>query len=399
MQVSRRLLLATIDPTTDVSLKAPGSAGSLILCRRDDSYQLIWLPQDSSQSPAAALSSPSRFKEDVWKPNAEFRVECSQIGAVRFGSHPLSLEVVRRDGKAPRAFSFTDAEFISVAEFVEQLLVNGICVPTCAEPFCLVFYRRCRNGVYPYPPAHIQLCFFGADLSAFWTAAEDYYQRLVVHLDASETMPRDPGFPVDVGAETLHSRVMRECRAWAANIPVHVRIVPDEWDGLFDASGRLVDPLLFKRRIYHAGIDNALLPRALPFIFGVFALDSTLEQRTQLRRRLDEEFALLLEQAVSYGDSQVAKNRKLSAAFRVIQHDVSRTDRQLSAFATDNGIGLLMVTHLLQAYCVFNPPIGYLQGMNDLFVPILLPFCPSGTTQDSPSMNVGKCWTTGSSSR
>jgi hypothetical protein len=80
----------------------------------------------------------------------------------------------------------------------------------------------------------------------------------------------------------------------------------------------------------------------------------------------------------------VAKNRTLSAAYRVIQHNVSRTDRQVSAFAKDGGIGLQMVTHLLQAYCVFNPPIGYLQGMNDLFVPILRAFLPTWNDDGFP---------------
>jgi hypothetical protein len=43
-----------------------------------------------------------------------------------------------------------------------------------------------------------------------------------------------------------------------------------------------------------------------------------------------------------------------------------------------------MVMRLLQTYCVFNPPIGYLQGMNDLFVPILLAFLPDWGDDGDP---------------
>jgi hypothetical protein len=57
---------------------------------------------------------------------------------------------------------------------------------------------------------------------------------------------------------------------------------------------------------------------------------------------------------------------------------------QLAVFKSNKGIGLQMVTRLLQTYCVFNLPIGYLQGMNDLFVPILLAFLPEWGENGEP---------------
>jgi hypothetical protein len=98
---------------------------------------------------------------------------------------------------------------------------------------------------------------------------------------------------------------------------------------------------------------------------------------------------LLLDQALSYDPTQIEQSRKLSAAFRVIQHDVERTDRQLAAFKRKDGAGLKMVTDLLQTYCIFNPPIGYLQGMNDLFVPILITYLPDWNEEGSPIDSAG----------
>ena len=43
-----------------------------------------------------------------------------------------------------------------------------------------------------------------------------------------------------------------------------------------------------------------------------------------------------------------------------------------------------MITELLKSYCIFNPPIGYLQGMNDLFVPILLAYLPKWDEEGYP---------------
>ena len=43
-----------------------------------------------------------------------------------------------------------------------------------------------------------------------------------------------------------------------------------------------------------------------------------------------------------------------------------------------------MITNLLKSYSVFNPPLGYLQGMNDLFVPILLAYLPNWSEEGIP---------------
>jgi hypothetical protein len=110
----------------------------------------------------------------------------------------------------------------------------------------------------------------------------------------------------------------------------------------------------------------------------------TLAERAALDAELRTEFNLLVEQVDSYLEAQIDNCHRIGAAFRVIKHDVSRTDRQLPAFRNQQGSGLKMVTRLLKTYCLFNPPIGYLQGMNDLFVPILLAFLPDWAESGEP---------------
>jgi hypothetical protein len=128
-----------------------------------------------------------------------------------------------------------------------------------------------------------------------------------------------------------------------------------------------------------------VLSDALPFVFGVHDAGETLAERESRDAQLVNEFRLLVEQVDSYTPEQIENSHRISAAFRVIRHDVSRTDRQLPAFRNSNGAGLEMVTRLLKTYCVFNPPIGYLQGMNDLFVPILLAFLPDWDDDGRPT--------------
>jgi hypothetical protein len=83
----------------------------------------------------------------------------------------------------------------------------------------------------------------------------------------------------------------------------------------------------------------------------------------------------------------VGRNKKLAESLRVINHDVYRTDRVHPAFRRDDGDGLLMLKSLLHAYCVFNPAIGYLQGMSDLCVPIILGYFPKWDAETGKPLN------------
>jgi hypothetical protein len=138
----------------------------------------------------------------------------------------------------------------------------------------------------------------------------------------------------------------------------------------------LKDSSSFFKRVFAAGIDSTVLSDALPFIFGVYDPDSTEEARVALRAELAVEYDRLCKQVATVNAHQLDHHKKLASSFRVIVHDVGRTDRAHVAFKHTEGPGLEMLAALLRAYCLFNPTIGYLQGMNDLFVPIILAYFP-----------------------
>jgi hypothetical protein len=68
----------------------------------------------------------------------------------------------------------------------------------------------------------------------------------------------------------------------------------------------------------------------------------------------------------------MAMNKRLTSAMRVISHDVTRNDRPVELFKKPESIGLAIVQEILKVYCLSNPLISYLQGMNNLLVPIVL---------------------------
>jgi len=394
---ARRFQLCTIEPTTDITNNNPkGSNGTLVLSRFEETFMINWTPMTGS--PMHHLTTVQQTQNiesaDSWEVNQPFKQECGHIKLMQL--HPdLSLTIYGYNNEQ-RRFSYEALEFVSVTELVEQLLINGIAVPSTEKPFSLLFYKRCHRGVYPYTPPHIQLAFDSAsdiredeegnfsDLDKFWDCLHSFFLTLIIHLDVSDTLPKDPQFPLAEAARANHARVLSQITKYMETLPSYTKISEEEWPSLFDEEGHLIDPDGFKQRLFHAGIDEKILSKALPFIFGVYSNKSTKKERDELDIELEKEYHQLVKQVDTYTPDQINNNRKVSGAFRVIKHDVSRTDRQLPAFKNSEGTGLSMVTRLLKTYCIFNPPIGYLQGMNDLFVPILLAFLPNWNDEGFP---------------
>ena len=380
---ARRFQLCTIEPTVDITNGENGSNGTLVLSRYEETFMISWTPM--SNSPMHHVSSAQQNQNNElpgsWEFNKPFRQECQHIYLLRlYPDLSLSLEpedkALREENKS-RKFSFNDMEFVSVTELVEQLLKEGIAVPSAEKEYSLRFYKRCHKGVYPYTPPHIQLAIdTWTDLKAFWDCLHKYFLSLIMHFDQNDTLPKDPQFPLSEAARAAHARVLAQVDEFTKGLPQYEKVTAAEWPSLFDEEGRIKDPEMFRARLFHEGIENEVLANALPFVFGVYKEGSTKAEREELDAQLQQEFKQLTDQVNAYTQTQIDNNKKVCAAFRVIKHDVSRTDRQLPAFKNSDGEGLAMVTKLLKTYCVFNPPIGYLQGMNDLFVPILLGFLP-----------------------
>lgn len=393
---SRRFQLCTIEPTTDITNDRKGGyLGTLILSRYEDTFYIHWAPMQGTQTHhfAAAQQYSSQESDESWEFNKSFKIECGHIHLMQL--HPnYSLTIYGKKDEPKRTFQYEPIEFVSVTELVEQLLINGIAVPSTEKEYSLSFYKRCHRGGYPYTPPHIQLVFdnfsdtktneMTTDLKIFWDCLHNFFLTLIQHLDNSDSIPNDPQFPLAEAARANHARVLKQIDAYIETLSKYEQVKKDEWDSLFNSEGALIDPKNFKERLFHAGIESSILADALPFVFGVYDEKSTAAEREKLDRDSTKEFNQLVEQVESYREEQIENNRRISAAFRVILHDVSRTDRQHPAFKATDGTGLKMVTKLLKTYCVFNPPIGYLQGMNDLFVPILLAFLPKWNKDCDP---------------
>lgn len=380
----RKFHLSTIELATDVSTPQVRTPGTICLTRNQDTFSLSWAPLDGSPSQrvAAVFQSLSLPTGDDWSPGKPFLCDCRLISLIEFSEDPLSISITRSDHTEVRRFQLPNTEFISLAMMVEQLLVNGIAVPGTKSEYCVEFYSQCHRGVYTYTPPHIQLSIKEfTSLSDFWSDVHSFFERLLIHLDASDTLPRDQDFPLATAARAAHKRLMRTVEAYVDGLPQYERVT--SVDGLFDSDGRVSDKQ-FKERLYHSGADKSVMPTILPFVVGMFDLDSTTEQREALEKELDEEFQLIRGQVRAMCPHQTEHNKRVHSTYRVIVHDVTRTDRHMAAFKNLQTIGPVMLTEFLKMYSIYNPPLGYLQGMNDLFVPIITAYVPNWRDDGTP---------------
>ena len=141
--------------------------GTLCLMTSDESFQLCWKPNDNT--PSQRVSSIfSSFDEisNQWKIDTAFALDCQTIELLTFSEnesdHAINISIKPNNKISQnnvRTFKVIPDEFLSLSILIEQLLLNGIAVPSPAAPYSLEFYSRCHNDLYNYIPPQIQLNF------------------------------------------------------------------------------------------------------------------------------------------------------------------------------------------------------------------------------------------------
>jgi len=204
---------------------------------------------------------------------------------------------------------------------------------------------------------------------------------MIRHLAETSSLPIDPQFPLGNAVRVLTNRILNrlerpECHSATARFT--------------DESGEIIDRANFKQNVYFNEVSASERPLLLPFIFGLFDVQWTRDEIRAHEAALSREFESLYEQTKLLKPRQVQRRAIFRDSFSVINHDGHRTDRRTPAFKSGDGIGLKMVTDLLKTYVIFNPVVGYLQGMNDLFVPILLAYLPKWNDDSFPINDSGE---------
>jgi hypothetical protein len=383
--VKERTLLAVIDSAADVT--SSSVLGWLALTHFDGFFELGWAPHvDVSIQRATAVFRNLTLTSDDWIVGKFMRLNCQQVSYLSFElvNQSIILTLTRISHHGPRKFCVDLVDFFEFALFIEHLLLMGIAVP--ADPsgsvYSLKFYPNCRHNVYGLIPPHIHIkCDSFTTIEDFWGSLLRFFTEIMVHLANNAIMPQNSTFPFISAALTCHNYVMAELSARTASW--EFKPITD-FASLFDDNGRLYEPDLFFDRAFATGLEPSFRAAALPFVFRAYPLDSTSDERRKLDAIFKSSYDALRRKVNDILENHFDKLPRLAEPFRTIDLDVPRTDRQLPAFASGAGHGPDLLTELLKVYCLSNPRVGYLQGMNDLFVPLIHAFLPDWDNDGNP---------------
>ncbi|KAI9311242.1 rab-GTPase-TBC domain-containing protein [Dichotomocladium elegans] len=170
------------------------------------------------------------------------------------------------------------------------------------------------------------------------------------------------------------------------SIPTHTRTEPiseEEWRTFFDQDGKLsIGVPYVLKRIFCGGLVPAIRFDAWLFLTNVFPWESTAKEREHLAEKYRNNY---IKQRSSWmDDPEVTENSTFKDQKHRIDKDVHRTDRTVPFYSKEdipnpdltspNGTNenLEKLKEVLYTYYMYNPELGYVQGMSDLLSPLYM---------------------------
>ncbi|XP_028912769.1 TBC1 domain family member 16 isoform X2 [Ornithorhynchus anatinus] len=133
--------------------------------------------------------------------------------------------------------------------------------------------------------------------------------------------------------------------------------------------GQVEEEYKLRKAIFFGGIDVSIRGEVWPFLLRYYSPESTSEEREALRVQKRRDYLEIQQKRLSMTPEE-HKSFWRNVQFTV-DKDVVRTDRSNQFFRGDDNPNVESMRRILLNYAVFNPTIGYSQGMSDLVAPIL----------------------------
>ncbi|NXP79398.1 TBC16 protein, partial [Ramphastos sulfuratus] len=147
------------------------------------------------------------------------------------------------------------------------------------------------------------------------------------------------------------------------------RLDVSAWLHHLNESGQVEEEYKLQKAIFFGGIDVSIRGEVWPFLLHYYSYESTSEEREALRLEKRKEYFEIQEKRLSMTPDE-QKDFWRNIQFTV-DKDVVRTDRSNQFFRGEDNPNVETMRRILLNYAVFNPTIGYSQGMSDLVAPLL----------------------------
>uniref|UniRef100_A0A8C8VKF0 TBC1 domain family member 16 n=1 Tax=Pelusios castaneus TaxID=367368 RepID=A0A8C8VKF0_9SAUR len=141
------------------------------------------------------------------------------------------------------------------------------------------------------------------------------------------------------------------------------------WLNHLNESGQVEEEYKLRKAIFFGGIDVSIRGEVWPFLLHYYSHESTSEEREALRVQKRREYFEIQQKRLSmtpHEHQEFWRNVQFT-----VDKDVVRTDRGSQFFRGEDNPNVETMRRILLNYAVYNPTIGYSQGMSDLVAPIL----------------------------
>ncbi|GAB6026026.1 hypothetical protein CHUAL_012237 [Chamberlinius hualienensis] len=142
------------------------------------------------------------------------------------------------------------------------------------------------------------------------------------------------------------------------------------WEAHLNEYGQIEDQDQLIKAIFFGGLDSDMRSEVWPFLLHFYSFMSTYEERELIRQDYEMEYQKVDQRRETFGHQD--KNSFYRNIQCTVEKDVVRTDRSHPFFAGDNNPNVEIMKNILLNYAVYNPSIGYTQGMSDILAPILI---------------------------
>lgn len=141
------------------------------------------------------------------------------------------------------------------------------------------------------------------------------------------------------------------------------------WSSFLTVDGQIEEEIHLRKLIFFAGVNSTFRKEVWPFLLLYYPFISTFSEREDIQEsRVIEYVAIVRKRASMTMDEKEAFCRNIQCT---VEKDVVRTDRSNPFFAGENNPNVETMKNILLNYAVYNPSVGYTQGMSDLLAPVL----------------------------
>ncbi|KAM6905268.1 TBC1 domain family member 16 isoform 1-T2 [Xenentodon cancila] len=141
------------------------------------------------------------------------------------------------------------------------------------------------------------------------------------------------------------------------------------WLRHLNHNGQVEEEYKLRKAIFFGGIDPSIRGEVWPFLLHYYSYDSTSQEREAWRLEKRTHYYEIQQRRLSMSPEEHSEFwRKVQFT---VDKDVVRTDRSNHFFRGENNPNVEIMRRILLNYAVFNPDMGYCQGMSDLVAPLL----------------------------